>query len=182
MASSSAMSVNEAEYRQKCMEQFIPLFQGDEEKAAKLESAVYRYSMKICEDKCIDFSNEDDDLYFRRQYMNKMITLYNNLNPNSYVKNPYLLPAIESGEVDIEQLPNLTPVQLFPDHWKPYIDKQNAREMVYKSLQEQVTTDIFQCGRCKKNRCTYYQLQTRGTDEPMTTFITCIECGHKWRM
>lgn len=179
---SSSGILNEAEYRQKCMEQFIPIFSGNEEQARQLEEAVYHHSMKICEDRCIDFSQEEDDLFFRRYYMNKMISLYNNLNPTSSVQNIYLLPAIQRGEVSIENLPMMTPVQLFPDHWKPYIDKKNAREMVYKSLQEQVTTDIFQCGRCRKNRCTYYQLQTRGTDEPMTTFVTCIECGHKWRM
>ena len=28
---------------------------------------------------------------------------------------------------------------------------------------------------------TYYQLQTRSVDEPMTTFITCLNCGFKWK-
>jgi transcription elongation factor S-II len=184
MSSTSSISevLNESEYRHRCMEQFIPIFGGNEENARKLEEAVYHYTMNVCEQKCIDFSQESDDLYFRRQYMNKLIILYNNLNPDSTVQNTYLLPTILNGEINIDHLPSMTPKELFPEHWKPYIDKQNAREMVYKSLQEQVTTDIFQCGRCRKNRCTYYQLQTRGTDEPMTTFVTCIECGHKWRM
>jgi transcription elongation factor S-II len=31
-------------------------------------------------------------------------------------------------------------------------------------------TDIFKCGRCKQRKCTYYQMQTRSADEPMTTF------------
>ena len=44
---------------------------------------------------------------------------------------------------------------------------------------EQVTTDEFKCGKCGKRKCTYYQKQTRSSDEPMTTFITCVNCGHK---
>jgi len=32
-------------------------------------------------------------------------------------------------------------------------------------------TDIFQCDVCKERRCTYFQMQTRGADEPMTIFV-----------
>jgi len=42
-------------------------------------------------------------------------------------------------------------------------------------------TDEFKCHKCKKRRCTYFQKQTRSSDEPMTTFITCLECGYRWR-
>ncbi|KAM0681265.1 Transcription elongation factor A protein 1 [Glugoides intestinalis] len=42
-------------------------------------------------------------------------------------------------------------------------------------------TDMFQCGRCKQKKCTYSQLQTRSCDEPMTTFVTCTVCGHRWK-
>ena len=42
-------------------------------------------------------------------------------------------------------------------------------------------TDQFQCGRCKKKRCVYFQKQTRSADEPMTTFVQCKECGKMWR-
>ena len=41
-------------------------------------------------------------------------------------------------------------------------------------------TDEFKCSRCKERRCTYYMLQIRSSDEPMTTFITCKNCGHRW--
>jgi transcription elongation factor S-II len=43
------------------------------------------------------------------------------------------------------------------------------------------TSDMFQCGKCKKRECTFYQKQTRSADEPMTVFITCKACGHEWR-
>ena len=42
-------------------------------------------------------------------------------------------------------------------------------------------TDQFQCGKCKKRRTVYFQKQTRSADEPMTTFVSCKECGHQWR-
>lgn len=42
-------------------------------------------------------------------------------------------------------------------------------------------TDMFQCSKCKQKKCTYSQLQTRSCDEPMTTFVTCTNCGHRWK-
>ena len=46
---------------------------------------------------------------------------------------------------------------------------------------QEAETDQFRCGRCGKRRCKYYQLQTRSADEPMTTFVTCVACGNRWK-
>jgi transcription elongation factor S-II len=43
------------------------------------------------------------------------------------------------------------------------------------------TTNEFRCGKCKKRECTYYQMQTRSADEPLTTFVQCVACGNRWR-
>ena len=42
-------------------------------------------------------------------------------------------------------------------------------------------TSFHKCGKCKKRETSFYELQTRSADEPMTTFITCLNCGHRWR-
>ncbi len=42
------------------------------------------------------------------------------------------------------------------------------------------TTDQFQCGKCKKRQTSYYQMQTRSADEPMTTFVICQV--HSWHL
>lgn len=44
------------------------------------------------------------------------------------------------------------------------------------------TTDMFRCGRCKQRKTTYYQMQTRSADEPMTTFVTCVNCDNRWKV
>jgi hypothetical protein len=41
----------------------------------------------------------------------------------------------------------------------------------------------FQCPnpRCKSWHTTYYQLQIRSADEPMTSFCSCLECGRRFK-
>lgn len=41
--------------------------------------------------------------------------------------------------------------------------------------------DSFECEKCGERNAYYFQQQTRGADEPMTVFVTCLECGNKWR-
>ena len=39
----------------------------------------------------------------------------------------------------------------------------------------------FVCAKCKSNKTTSHQLQTRGADEPMTNFVRCLDCGSQWK-
>jgi DNA-directed RNA polymerase subunit M/transcription elongation factor TFIIS len=40
---------------------------------------------------------------------------------------------------------------------------------------------LFKCRKCKSVKTAYYQMQTRSADEPMTTYVTCRNCGLKWK-
>ena len=39
----------------------------------------------------------------------------------------------------------------------------------------------LKCSACGHNKCSFFQLQTRSCDEPITTFYTCLNCGKKWK-
>uniref|UniRef100_A0A3B0MUF1 Transcription elongation factor, putative n=1 Tax=Theileria annulata TaxID=5874 RepID=A0A3B0MUF1_THEAN len=43
------------------------------------------------------------------------------------------------------------------------------------------TKGQFKCNKCNSKITTYYQLQTRSSDEPMTTFVTCLNCNNRWK-
>jgi transcription elongation factor S-II len=58
-------------------------------------------------------------------------------------------------------------------------EKETSEDTVDES---EVTDGIFQCRKCGSKKTTYYSLQTRSADEPMTNFITCVHCKHRWKM
>ena len=40
---------------------------------------------------------------------------------------------------------------------------------------------LFKCAKCREYKTTYYEMQTRSADEPMTVFITCHTCNIRWK-
>lgn len=38
------------------------------------------------------------------------------------------------------------------------------------------------CRRCQSTNTSYHQVQTRSSDEPMTVFLHCKDCGKRWKM
>ena len=67
--------------------------------------------------------------------------------------------------------------------WMPIIDKLSKQELESSKLNlgMGITTTVFKCGKCKKNNCVYTDRFIKAGDEPAVTFITCNNCGNKWR-
>ncbi|KAL4441484.1 hypothetical protein ABPG77_001988 [Micractinium sp. CCAP 211/92] len=97
--------------------------------------------------------------------------------------NPDLRRKVLSGQIAPDVLVVLPPEELASDAKK----EENARIREKKlfdsapSAVKQATTDQFQCGKCRQRKTTYYQMQTRSADEPMTTFVTCLVCNNRWK-
>jgi len=91
---------------------------------------------------------------------------------------------MHTKEVKSIDLPQLTPEQLWPSG--PYSAasfklKKRELAMDMAKAKEDDYTGMFKCGKCKCKKVTYYQMQTRSADEPMTTYFTCMGCGAKWK-
>ena len=165
------------EYRQNIIGLFTKVLNNDI--ATKLEESLFNY---IC-DKSLQrkIIRKWDNQFFRKMYFNKARSLYTNLDKNSYVKNTYLINQIETGMIEIEKIPFMNYQEMFPEHWKRLLDEKYKREKLLYEEKMEAMTDQFKCGRCKSKKCTYYELQTRSADEAMTTFISCLNCGNRWK-
>jgi DNA-directed RNA polymerase subunit M/transcription elongation factor TFIIS len=100
----------------------------------------------------------------------------------SYV--PQLVHRIKNKDVEARCLAQLSAEQLWPDG--PYARaafkrKKRELEMEKARVSDDDYTGMFKCGKCKSVKTTYYQMQTRSADEPMTTFVTCLECDKRWK-
>lgn len=104
-----------------------------------------------------------------------------NFHPNSYVDNKELYTRYRAGEITFKDISEMDTYQLFEERWKDSFMQQQVREKRQLEGNKSMATDQFLCMRCHKRECTYYEMQTRSADEPMTIFITCLNCGKHWR-
>lgn len=114
------------------------------------------------------------------EYKGKVRSLFVNLKDKG---NPNLRESIVSGEVSPEKFSKMTSEEMMSEERRA-TDQKIKEENLFKSLgagAQEAETEGFQCGRCKQRKCRYRQAQTRSADEPMTTFVTCVNCGHKWK-
>lgn len=105
--------------------------------------------------------------------------MFNIKDPN----NPDFRRKVLLGHVKPERLLDMSTEEMASDERQ----LQN-RQIKEKALFEcelgaapKATTDQFKCGRCGQRKCTYYQMQTRSADEPMTTYVTCVNCNNHWK-
>jgi transcription elongation factor S-II len=143
----------------------------------KIEKSIYNTTIKQAREKTIERSWSSPE--FKWLYKTNYTKVYSNLRLNKNAD--FVLGKIKYGLWEPEKIISMTPQELYPDIWEELILK-NIKKMEQLSKQNNVQgTDMFRCGKCKKNNCTYYQMQTRSADEPMTTFITCLNCSNRWK-
>ncbi|KAL9980520.1 hypothetical protein ACROYT_G009120 [Oculina patagonica] len=98
-------------------------------------------------------------------------------------KNPLLKVKVLSGDISPERFATMPTEEMASEEMKQFRQecaKEGIRE-AQVSKNQGTETDLFKCGKCGKRRTTYTQLQTRSADEPMTTFVLCLDCGNRWK-
>ena len=159
----------------------IKLFKDivDEEIAHKVEESIFRFTKDTSKKRKIPVNW--DSILFKKIYINKSRSMFSNLKKDSYVRNTNLLKKINSNEIDVINIASMTNQELFPEHWKELLDAKYKKDKFMYEGKTEAMTDQFKCGRCKSRECTYYEMQTRSADEGMTCFITCLNCGNRWK-
>ncbi|XP_052003074.1 transcription elongation factor A protein 3-like isoform X5 [Xyrauchen texanus] len=159
--------------RDKCIEMLAAALRTDDDykdygancevMAAEIEDHVYQ------EIKATDM-----------KYKNRVRSRISNLKDH---KNPNLRKNVLAGAIELSRLASMTAEEMASDELK-----QLRNVLTQEAIREHqmaktggTTTDLLQCGKCRKKNCTYNQVQTRSADEPMTTFVLCNECGNRWK-
>nr|XP_029136082.1 transcription elongation factor A protein 3 isoform X5 [Labrus bergylta] len=114
------------------------------------------------------------------KYKNRVRSRMSNLKDP---KNPGLRRNVLAGSIELSRIASMSAEEMASDELK-----QLRNVLTQEAIREHqmaktggTSTDLLQCGKCKKRNCTYNQVQTRSADEPMTTFVLCNECGNRWK-
>ena len=145
-----------------------------------MEKSIYNFTIKNAKQRLIERSWENKS--FKMIYKNNYLKVLSNISYNKNGK--YVMDKILNSEWKPENIVSMTHQELFPENWAEILLKKLQKEerMEKASKEEnQQGTSMFKCGKCRKNNCTYFQMQTRSADEPMTTFVTCLNCDKRWK-
>lgn len=145
----------------------------DDSICLNLEKGIYNFSIREADERNI--VKKWDNIYFTQLYIDRLRTIFCNL------KNPALKERVISKSMKAHELAFMTHQEMNPEKWQKLIEDKKIRDENKYAPKLEASTDNFTCRKCKSKECSYYQLQTRSADEPMTTFVTCIKCGNRWK-
>ncbi|XP_046704076.1 transcription elongation factor A protein 3 isoform X4 [Silurus meridionalis] len=159
--------------RDKCIEMLSAALRTDDD---------YKYYGANCDAMAAEI---EDHIYQEikakdMKYKNRVRSRISNLKDP---KNPNLRKNVLGGAIELSRIASMSAEEMASDELKQLrnILTQEAIREHQMAKTSGTTTDLLQCGKCKKKNCTYNQVQTRSADEPMTTFVLCNECGNRWK-
>jgi len=145
----------------------------NEKHSTNLEKGIFNYALKEAANRKV--VKKWDNQYFVQIYIDRLRSIYINL------KNPEILEQIKSESIQAHTVAFMTHQEMRPDKWKELIDQKIIKDKYKFENNVEASTDTFTCRKCKGNKCTFYNLQTRSADESMTCFVQCISCGNRWK-
>lgn len=157
--------------RNKTIENFYSIIKN-KKVSKQLENSIFEYSLIYTK------TNSIDESLISAVYEDKKNDIFKNIDPNSSIKNNYLLKAIKKKEIELKNIAFMSPVELFPKKWEKIVNKKNYQKYKEENI---ASTDLYKCYKCGERKCKVTQMQTRSADEPMTTFIDCLVCGNSFK-
>ena len=126
----------------------------------------------------IEFANSAKTPGFRFLYTAKVRSINANLR-----KFPHFKETISSQKLHPKSVPDMKPFEIDNALWQPIFDKNAAKELAKARWEEeeQGTSGLYVCKKCKSDKTAHVSVQTRSADEPMTVYITCKICRHNWK-
>jgi len=133
---------------------------------------------KIIEE-CVFAETKSTDNKYRIKIRSKVMNLKDQ-------KNPELPSRVLTGKLSAVNFATMTTMQMASDELSDL-----RKELAKKAIKDRrfetgdqsggSGSSLITCPECHKSNGSYQQMQTLSGDEPMTTFCTCNECGHRWK-
>lgn len=149
----------------------------DETMARHLEVCLWNWTIRTCvRDSIPRFW---DNTRFRYRYTTRALSLAFNLR---HPRNPALGDKVRSKQISLKRVANMTPHEMFPELYEPIYERLAAKELRKMAISHKDAPDgAYTCRACKSKKTQYTCLQTRSADEPMSIFVSCLQCGKRWK-
>ena len=145
---------------------------NDEKIVSNMEKGIFNYSLKEAERHKI--VKKWDNKYFIQIYVDRLRSIVLNLKGE-------LLQQIKDGIIQPHIVAFMTHQELSPEKWSLLIDAKSKRDLNKFETTLAASTDTFTCRKCKGKKCVHMAVQTRSADEPMTIYVTCLDCGNRFK-
>ena len=144
----------------------------NEKNSINLEKGIFNFALK--ESDRYKIIKKWDNKKFVQIYVDHLRSIMLNLKGD-------ILQQIKDGTVKPHTVAFMTHQELCPEKWHTLIEAKVKRDKNKFEVNMSAATDTFTCRKCKGNKCTYYEMQTRSADEPMTCYVSCLTCGNRWK-
>lgn len=140
-----------------------------------LEKGIFNETIHYCKEFSIDLKWSSPE--FLKKYAQLSRKVYANI---TYTKNAEnVKKRILNNEWTPELIASMSHEELYPEYYEKF--REENIEKIKKANKSESHDGFFKCGKCKSKNTTYTQAQTRSADEPMTTFVTCLNCNNRWK-
>jgi transcription elongation factor S-II len=150
---------------------FFP--ENSDKHASNLEKGIHNWALKEATNRKV--VKKWDNPFFIQIYLDHLRSIITNL------KNDKLVQQVVSGEIKSHTIAFMTHQEMCPEKWEELIRIKSIRDRSKFETQLEASTDTFTCRKCKSKKCSYYAQQVRSSDEPMTLFVSCLDCGARWK-
>jgi DNA-directed RNA polymerase subunit M/transcription elongation factor TFIIS len=131
--------------------------------AINLEKSIFNACIAYANEHVIDKVWEDE--LFKHVYISKYVQIYIDFKNDNDLKQQ-VISTKQARNVGL---------------WSVYDFKPEVKVIEENLVIDEAIEGLFKCPKCKFKKTTYYSVQTRSADEPMTNFITCNNCAHRWK-
>lgn len=144
--------------------------------AKRLEVCLWNWTVQSCERDAVPLYWDNPRVRYR--YTTRALSLQYNV-----AHAPGIRDRILGGGLSVKAFVAMAPREVWPARWEDAYATVAARQLRREAGVDAAAAPdgAYTCGKCKSKKTVYTQMQIRSADEPMTTFVRCLNCGKSWK-